>query len=361
MRRTSILVLISAMVAVLAVAGSAGAQEAPEFRFGFQTFAGLVPDVVGQPLENERHDLIGNGFQQTTNGLLVWHKLDNVVDFTNGFLTFILAPQGLLQRDNGQRFQFEIVREQLEAQLEAQIEQQPDQADALFEQFQQQLELLEEQLEQPEALVEVQPEQVPGPTTFRVTVENFTNGQPFSPPVAATHGEGIRLFQEGAMASDELADVARDGNAVPLFSLVNGAPGVTQAVTIAGIPPTRSASFEIQALPGDLFSMATMLSCTNDGFTGLDSVALPESGTLVISLFSWDAGREDNTEVIEDLVDQCGIPFGTPGRRNAEVATTPPQPIVTPHPGILGVGDLDPSLVGWVEPVGSVTIERVGP
>ncbi len=366
MRRIFHVVAVFALVSAIVASFSVAAAQGPEFTLGFRAFADLFPDLVGQPLENERHDLIGNGFQQTDTGLLVWHRLDNVVDFTNGAETFVLTASGLLQRANDQRFQFEAVREPLEAQLDQQlnslVQQQPvdleAQIQALISQFEAQLEAQEAQLEQPEAL---QPAPAPaGPATFMVTIENLTGGQPFSPPVAATHQDGVHLFQVGATASDQIAAVARDGNPVPLFTSVNGAAGITEAVTIGGIGPGQTGSFEITANPADKFSMATMLSCTNDGFTGLDSVDLPGSGSQVLSLVSWDAGRENNTERIEDLIDQCGIPFGTPTNRDAEVATIPFDPIA-PHPGILGVGDLDPATRGWTEPVGRVTIQRIGP
>ena len=37
-------------------------------------------------------------------------------------------------------------------------------------------------------------------TRYRVTLENLTEGEPFSPPVAATHDESMHLFQVGEMA-----------------------------------------------------------------------------------------------------------------------------------------------------------------
>lgn len=367
MRRTFLVSMILVLVSAFAIAGAAQSQEEPQPQFvlGFQQFAGLFPELVGTPLENERHDLIGNGFQQTTGGLLVWNRLDNTVDFTNGFQTFVLTADGLLERGNDERFQFEVIREQVEEQLEARIaeliEQQPEQLEEQIEtligQFQEQLQEQLEQLEQPEQL---QPAPPQVRSVFRVTLENLTAGQPFSPPVAATHQEGVRIFQVGGIASDELADIARDGNAVPMFNLLNQTEGVTQALTIQGTEPTQSGSFEIQANPGDRFSIATMLACTNDGFTGIDSIDPFQGDTQVFLLPSWDAGREMNTERIEDLIDRCGIPVGEPLARNAEVATIPPEPIA-PHPGILGVGQLDPALVGWTDPVARLTIERIGP
>jgi hypothetical protein len=68
--------------------------------------------------------------------------------------------------------------------------------------------------------------------TYRVTLTNLTAGQPFSPPVAATHRPGLHMFQVGHLATDQLAAIAQDGNETPMFNLFNGANGVTQAVDV---------------------------------------------------------------------------------------------------------------------------------
>src|SRR5262249_23293053 len=45
--------------------------------------------------------------------------------------------------------------------------------------------------------------------TYQVTLTNLTAGQPFSPPVAATHRPGVHMFQIGQLATDELAAIAQ--------------------------------------------------------------------------------------------------------------------------------------------------------
>src|SRR5437879_4151462 len=175
--------------------------------------------------------------------------------------------------------------------------------------------------------------------TYRVTLTNLTHGQPFSPPVAATHRTQLHMFQVGHVASDELAAIAQDGNEVPMFNHFNGAAGVTQAVDV-GRPLTTSgktvgsftdsATFDIHARAGDRLSIATMLICTNDGFLGLDAVRLPRDGSRTLFLVGWDAGRENNSEKSVDIVDPCSalgpVPLaGDPnGNRDTEVATAQP-------------------------------------
>ena len=214
----------------------------------------------------------------------------------------------------------------------------------------------------------------PATSTYRVTISNLTDSQPFSPPVAATHQKAIRMFQVGKLSSDELERIAEDGDEVPMFARFSASDKVTQAVDV-GQPITRmgtsfggftdSATFEINAAPGDKFSIATMLICTNDGFLGLDAVKLPREGSLTYLLSSYDAGTEQNTEQSVDLVDPCSALGPTPlpgdpdGNRDAEVDTVPPD-VIAHHPGIAGVGELSPEAHGWSDPVAQVVVERIG-
>jgi Spondin_N len=209
--------------------------------------------------------------------------------------------------------------------------------------------------------------------SYRVTLTDLTHGQPFSPPVAATHHQQLHMFQVGHLATDQLATIAQDGNEAPMFNLFNGAAGVTQAVDVGQpLTPsgrtvgsfTDSVTFDIQARARDRFSIATMLICTNDGFLGLDGVRLPDDGSRTLFLVGWDAGRENNTEKSSDIVDPCSalgpvVLAGDPnGNRDAEVATVPGT-VIQLHPGIQGAGDLSPALHGWRDPVAKVTITRL--
>jgi hypothetical protein len=210
--------------------------------------------------------------------------------------------------------------------------------------------------------------------TYRVTLVNLTGGQPFSPPVAATHQKAIRMFEVGGLATDELAAIAQGGDEVPMFGLFAGSSKVTQAVDVARPltpsgrvvgPFTDNATFEIAAAPGDFLSLATMLICTNDGFTGLDAVKLPKDGSETFFTAGYDAGREQNTELSPDLVDPCTLlgPAPLAGDPNGNVDTGPvlssPFAPIAHHSGIAGGGDLSPALHGWSDPVAMVTVERL--
>lgn len=64
--------------------------------------------MVGEPLEEERHDPVsGDGLQATTMGLMVWRKADNWTAFTDGYRTWVSGPNGLQQRLNSERFDWE--------------------------------------------------------------------------------------------------------------------------------------------------------------------------------------------------------------------------------------------------------------
>jgi hypothetical protein len=212
----------------------------------------------------------------------------------------------------------------------------------------------------------------PALTTYRVRLFNLTSGQPFSPPVAATHQVSIRMFQVGALASPELEAIAEDGNEVLMFNLFAADSRVTQAIDVARpLTPigktvgtfTPWVSFDINARSGDRLSLATMLICTNDGFLGLDAAVLPAKGRAVYVIDGYDSGTEDNTEQSVDLVDPCtdlgpaALPGDPDGNDDAAVNTVPARPIAH-HRGILGNGELTPSLHGWRDPVALVVIER---
>ncbi len=107
MKRLLACVLFSLCVAVLTAATAHAAPEC-QFVLGFKALRDLVGhEIVGECLENERHNASGDGVQQTTGGLLVWRKADNWTAFTDGYRTWINGPNGLQTRLNTQRFPWE--------------------------------------------------------------------------------------------------------------------------------------------------------------------------------------------------------------------------------------------------------------
>ena len=190
-------------------------------------------------------------------------------------------------------------------------------------------------------------------TTYRITVENLTQGQPFSPIVAATHRPVVHMFKVGRRASDELETIAEDGNNGPMVERLSRAPRRV-VIDFFGddelVLPGASISFELKAA-GQLtrLSLAGMLVCTNDGFTGLDAGRLPERGSKEYYLKVYDAGTEKNTELAAHV--PC---LG--GTENEAVDT---NRRIRPHRGIQEVGDLTEADHGWTDPVAKVVVERI--
>ena len=103
-------------------------------------------------------------------------------------------------------------------------------------------------------------------TTYTVTIENLTDGQPFTPPVIAVHTADMHIFETGSAASGELAQLAENGNNDPLTGVLNSAGAVLAVTTADGpIMPGESATLSISAPAGMYLSAAFMLICTNDG------------------------------------------------------------------------------------------------
>jgi hypothetical protein len=209
--------------------------------------------------------------------------------------------------------------------------------------------------------------------TYRVTIENETDGQPFSPGVALTHRGSVSLFEVGDQASPGIEAIAEDGNEAPALAAAMGAQGVTDVFDISQ-PTTPEGTtvgsftdeftFEIQARRGDKLSLAVMLICTNDGFTGLNSVKLPNDDSVTYHAAGYDAGTEDNTEESEEIVDPCTALgptalAGDPNGNEDAAVDTSPHVNIHHHPGIQGGADLSASMHGWEDPVAEITIELV--
>jgi hypothetical protein len=102
-------VLLVALSGGVPVAHASGCQ----FVLGFATLHALIPQIVGQCVDNEGHNPVnGDGLQHTITpqggpGLLVWRKSDNWTAFTDGFHTWVNGPHGLEERLNTQRFIWE--------------------------------------------------------------------------------------------------------------------------------------------------------------------------------------------------------------------------------------------------------------
>lgn len=206
--------------------------------------------------------------------------------------------------------------------------------------------------------------------SYRVTVTNLTSSQPLTPPLVATHERGVRLYRVGRRASEGIKEIAENGNLGVLQQALTENPRVHSVVIAAGDPPPllqgESITFEITSSGRAFYlSWASMLICTNDGFTGNNRVFLPRhvGQKRWARSYGFDAGTERNTEDFADIVPPCQI-FGATssddegtGMSNPALAT---HERVRVHRGIHGGNDLVPELHGWRNPVASISVERIG-
>ena len=196
--------------------------------------------------------------------------------------------------------------------------------------------------------------------TYTVTIENLTSGQPFTPPVVVAHSDQLDLFEMGQAASEEVREIAENGNSAPLVALVEGSADVFDSVARdAPVMPGESATFMIDAPAGSLLSVVSMLICTNDGFTGVDAWALPASGSLTVDSDAYDAGSEMNTEDFADIVPPCQGLIGVMSDDEGTGMSNPALAeggVITMHAGIQGGDDLTVADHGWTGPVARITV-----
>ena len=95
-------------IALLLVTSSVSLAADCQFVLGFKSLRDLIGhDIVGECLDNEHYNAIGDSNQHTTGGLLAWRKADNWTAFTDGYRTWVNGPNGLQQRLNTERFEWE--------------------------------------------------------------------------------------------------------------------------------------------------------------------------------------------------------------------------------------------------------------
>ena len=208
---------------------------------------------------------------------------------------------------------------------------------------------------------------------YEVTITNLTPGQPLTPPLLVTHAGNAGFFTPGEMASDELQQLAENGNAEPLVEMLQGKTGVLDIVQgTAPIVPANdpgktelnySETFTVSA-EGNMryLSFASMLVCTNDGFAGIDSVKLPFYKQKTVYAMAYDARTEMNTEDFADIVPPCqgaiGISSDDEGTGASNDAISE-DGVVIPHTGIMGGDDLLESVHTWGNPVVKIDIVRM--
>jgi hypothetical protein len=195
----------------------------------------------------------------------------------------------------------------------------------------------------------------PEEQAWMVTITNLTppDSQPLSAPLFVVHNAHVDVWSVGQIASHPVAAIAEDANNAPAESALAQLRGVREVFTGEGdaIPPGESRTYMVTTRGRfDRLTVLTMLVNTNDAFTGLDGVVLRGHGG-VTRTGAYDGGSEVNNELIEFIPGPCC---------NNPFVRDPEGELIRHHPGILGVGDLDPDVYGWTDPVAMIAIEPVG-
>jgi hypothetical protein len=185
---------------------------------------------------------------------------------------------------------------------------------------------------------------------WHVTVTNLTGAQPLSPPLFVVHSKQADVWSLGEIATHPVAAIAEDANNAPAESALADLPGVRAVFTGAGgpIPPGASRSYTVESAGNfNRLSVVTMLVNTNDAFTGLDALHLYGDGATLRTR-AYDAGSEKNNEKAAFIPGPCC---------NHPFVRDPEGALIRMHPGIAGVGDLNPAVYGWTGPVARIAID----
>lgn len=202
--------------------------------------------------------------------------------------------------------------------------------------------------------------------TFEVTIANSAGAlQPFTPTVVALHNPAVSVFEVGRPASEGVERIAESGNIDPLQEALGGVEQVFDVGVAPGpagpIKPGQQGTVTLQGPPGLRISLVSMLVCTNDGITGLNSVRLPKrvGQSVTYTADGYDAGTERNTEAASDIVPPCVAASGGTGGSGADQPGLAENEVIRHHPGIVGDAFLTEETHQWTDPVARITIERV--
>lgn len=198
--------------------------------------------------------------------------------------------------------------------------------------------------------------------SYEITITNLTRGQQFTPILAASHMPSVSLFQLGKPASSELAILAEEGNVAPLAAVLRANQGVFEVVNGNGLTqPGATTTLMVNARGGTgatRISVAAMLIPTNDTFFAVNGVTLPQSGeTLAFTVPAYDSGTEANDELCSSIPGPFFAECNGSGGGAAPVGGE--EGFVHISAGMHGIGDFEPWVRDWRNPVARITIRRV--
>jgi len=210
---------------------------------------------------------------------------------------------------------------------------------------------------------------------YEVSITNLTAGVHFTPLIVSAHSPDVAMFQTGTEASTQLQAIAEGGDVSSMAALLESV-GASVGTDTGLLAPGATTTITVNSSDSNtVLSIAGMLLPTNDGFVGLNSVALPDSAgtTSRFTARGYDAGTEANNEIVgSGAPGEAGFPAPPPvvatgtGTGGSGVPGTA-EGFVTVHRGVLG--DLDPTggysdinsaIHGWNNPVASISVKMIG-
>ncbi|WP_017446612.1 spondin domain-containing protein [Gayadomonas joobiniege] len=192
---------------------------------------------------------------------------------------------------------------------------------------------------------------------YQVSLSNFTQDQPFSPPALFTHAADYSLWQVAQPASVALEYLAEGGNAMQLSELSAIKYKMLKEMPL---PPgdTTNWTLELDENTSERISIVTMLVNTNDAFTGITAKSLQMlavGDSYTVMLHAYDAGTEVNDEI--------NIPGPAASGEGFNVSRSGDIDRVAIHPGVLTEYELTGSVLSashkFDNPVGKIMVKRM--
>ena len=200
---------------------------------------------------------------------------------------------------------------------------------------------------------------------FEVVLSNLTAGQPLSPITIFINDTEQQIFEVGAPASIALEHLAESGDNTMLLNEITSAVESSAAEPLApGANETLvlelNTTADTTASDTLYLSAISMLVNTNDAIVAvrnIDIAGLSVDQAISVSLSSYDAGTEANTETAATIPGPAG------GGEGFNAIRDDIHDIVTGHSGIISADDgLSGSVLSqlhrWDNPAAGIVITR---
>lgn len=200
--------------------------------------------------------------------------------------------------------------------------------------------------------------------SYRITVDNLSNGQPLTPLAVVLHENGYLPWSEGEVVTVGMEMLAEGGD--PSAFLAEAADHAEVRLTAAssngpfGPGASESVTISVEENAALQMSLASMLANTNDAYTGVSGLVIGDLAageTRIVLAPALDAGTEENSEAMGSIPGPADSGEGFNAVRES-------NSVVTVHPGVLSLDDgLSTSVLTeahrWLNPVSRIQVERI--